>query len=137
VGRDYQLVQSASITSIFQHSSTTCNTWKTIDRKEIMPKMRTLLWPANAGTYWTAQKLVIFTNMSLVCVNSNEAPEAVSYALVECRPVNTFWNRVHSVISTRTGRRLDTTSMLTLQMKRGPRWRRLSNEMALVTACGL
>jgi hypothetical protein len=38
---------------------------------------------------------------------------------------------------TRTGRRLDTTSMLTLQMKQGPRWHRLSNKMALVTACGL
>jgi hypothetical protein len=40
-------------------------------------------------------------------------------------------------MSTRTGRRLDTTSMLTLQMKQGLRWRRLSNEMALATACGL
>jgi hypothetical protein len=40
-------------------------------------------------------------------------------------------------MSTRTGRCLDTTSMLTLQMKQGPRWRRLSKEMALVTACGL
>jgi hypothetical protein len=27
--------------------------------------------------------------------------------------------------------------MLTLQMKQEPRWRRLSNEMALVAACGL
>jgi hypothetical protein len=48
-----------------------------------------------------------------------------------------IWNRVHGVMSTRTGRCLDTTSMLTLQMKQGPRWRRLSNEMALVTARGL
>jgi hypothetical protein len=137
VGRDYQLAQSASITSIFQHSSTACNTWKTIDRKEIMPKMRSLLWLANAGAYWTAQKLAAFTNMSPVCANYNEAPETVAHALVECRPANIFWNRVHGVMSTRTGRCLDTTSMLTLQMKQGPRWHRLSNEMALVTACGL
>jgi hypothetical protein len=40
-------------------------------------------------------------------------------------------------MSTRTGQHLDTTSMPTLQMKQGPRWRRLSNEMALVTACDL
>jgi hypothetical protein len=75
--------------------------------------------------------------MSPVCANCNEAPETVSYALVECRLANTFWNRVHGVMSTRTGRCLDTTSMLTLQMKQGPKWRRLSNEMALVIACGL
>jgi hypothetical protein len=72
-----------------------------------------------------------------VCVSCNEAPETVAHVLVECRPVNIFWNRVHGVMSTRTGRRLDTTSMLTLQMKQGPKWRRLSNEMALVTDCGL
>jgi hypothetical protein len=137
VGRDSQLAQTAVITSIFQHSSTTCNTWKTIDRKEIMPKMRSLLWLANAGAYWTAQKLATFTNMSPVYANCNEAPEMVTHVLVECRPVNIFWNRMHDVMSTRTGRRLDTTSMLTLQMKQGLRWRRLSNEMALVTACGL
>jgi hypothetical protein len=75
--------------------------------------------------------------MSPVCADCNEAPESVAHALVECRPVNIFWNRMHDVMSTRTGRRLDTTSMLTLQMKQGLRWRRLSNEMALVTACGL
>jgi hypothetical protein len=72
-----------------------------------------------------------------VCVSCNEAPETVAHVLVECRPVNIFWNRVHGAMSTRTGQHLDTTSMLTLQMKQGPRWRRLSNEMALVTACGL
>jgi hypothetical protein len=33
VSRNYQLVQSAAITSIFQHSSTTCNTRETIGRK--------------------------------------------------------------------------------------------------------
>jgi hypothetical protein len=44
---------------------------------------------------------------------------------------------MHGVMSIRFDQRLDTTSMLTLQMKQGPRWRRLSNEMALVTACGL
>jgi hypothetical protein len=51
VDRNYQLAQSAAITSISQHSSTTCNTWKTIDSKEIMPKMRSLLWLVNAGAY--------------------------------------------------------------------------------------
>jgi hypothetical protein len=51
VSHGYQLAQSAAITSIFQHSSTTCNTWKTIDSKEIIPKMRSLLWLVNAGAY--------------------------------------------------------------------------------------
>jgi hypothetical protein len=51
VGHDYQLTQLAAITLIFQHSSTTYNTWKTIDHKEMMPKMRFLLWLADAGTY--------------------------------------------------------------------------------------
>jgi hypothetical protein len=75
--------------------------------------------------------------MSPVCANCNEAPESVAHALVECQPVNTFWNRVQYVMLIRSGQHLDTTSMLTLQMKQGPRWRRLSNEMALVIACGL
>jgi hypothetical protein len=40
-------------------------------------------------------------------------------------------------MSIRFGQHLNTASMLTLRMKRGPRWHRLSNRMALVTACGL
>jgi hypothetical protein len=76
-----------------------------------------LLWLANAGAYWTAQKLAAFTNISPVCANYNDTLETVAHVLVECRPINTFWNRVHGVMSTRTGRSLDTTSMLTLQVK--------------------
>jgi hypothetical protein len=37
----------------------------------------------------------------------------------------------------RFGQCLETPPMLTLQMKQGPRWRCLSNEMALAIACGI
>jgi hypothetical protein len=39
-------------------------------------------------------------------------------------------------LSIRFGQRLDTASMLTLQMIQRPRWRHPSNELALVTALG-
>jgi hypothetical protein len=113
------------------------DTWKIVYHKEIMPKMRSLLWLANVGAYWTVQKLATFTNMSPVCANCNEAPETVTHALAECRLVNTFWNRAHSAISIRFGQCLDTTFMPTLQMKQWPNWCRLLNEIALVTAQGL
>jgi hypothetical protein len=75
--------------------------------------------------------------MSPVCANYNKALGTVAHALVEYRPVNTFWNRVHGVMSIRFGQHLDTTSMFALQMKQEPRWRRLPDELVLVIVCGL
>jgi hypothetical protein len=91
------------------------------DSYQKVPKIRSLLWLANADAYWTAQKLAAFTNMSPVYASCREAPETVTHALIECRLVNTFWNRVYGVLSIRFGQHLNTTSMLTLQMKRGLR----------------
>jgi hypothetical protein len=89
----------------------------TTDLKDFMPKTRSLLWLANASACWTAQKLAVFTNMSPVRANCNNAPETVAHALVECRPVNASWNRVYGVMSIRISQRLVTTSILTLQVK--------------------
>jgi hypothetical protein len=43
VSCNFQIVQYTAIMSIIQHSSTIYNTWKTMGRKDIMPKMRSLL----------------------------------------------------------------------------------------------
>jgi hypothetical protein len=75
----------------------------------------------STSTYWTAQKLAVLADMSSVCTNCNKAPEMVVYALVECRPVNTSWNRVQGVMLIRFGQHLGTISILTLQMKQRPR----------------
>jgi hypothetical protein len=109
---DYQLAQLVAISSVSQRSSISRNTWKTIDRKEIMPKTRSLLWLANAGAYWTAQKLAAFTNMLLVCASCNKPPKTVTHALAKCRLANMFWNRVHGVMSNRFGQCLDATFIL-------------------------
>jgi hypothetical protein len=83
--------------------------------------MRSLLWLAIAGAYWTAQKLDTFTNMLLVCASCNKSSETVACALVECRLVNTSRNRKHGVMLIRFGQRLNTTSTLTLQMRQWPK----------------
>ena len=76
-GGQHQQQRVEAATSPYAYQTPPVSVWSSINRKTLMPKLRSLAWTIHAGGYRTATYYAKFTNASPQCPRCDQAAEKV------------------------------------------------------------